>query len=337
MMQEKRRLGKSNIEVTPIGLGCWQFSQGQGMIGKVWGDVEQQTITSVVKTTIDGGISWFDTAEAYGKGRSEQTLSAALQALKVAPGSVTIATKWFPLMRTAGSISRTITTRLDCLSPYPIDLYQIHQPFSFSSIPAQMRAMARILREGKIRSVGVSNFSARQMEAAHAALQVEGVALVSNQVRISMLHRAIEDDGVLAAARRLGVSLIAWSPLAQGVLTGRFHEDPSAISRVSRMRKLMGGLGPEGLARTAPLIKELTAVAAAHDVSPAQVALAWLVGFYGQTVLAIPGATRPAQAAENASAMSLRLTSAELSALDQVSRQCVRLGRHAAQAGGRAA
>jgi aryl-alcohol dehydrogenase-like predicted oxidoreductase len=323
-MLEKRRLGSSDIEVTPVGLGCWQFSQGQGMMGSTWAVVDQESITDIVRTALAGGINWFDTAEAYGKGRSEQTLSAALTAQGVRPGAVVVATKWFPLFRTARSLDETIDRRLECLRPFPIDLYQIHNPASFSPIPVQMRAMARLLKAGKIRSVGVSNFNARRMEQAHAALKAEGIALVSNQVHINLLHRRIEDNGVLTSARRLGVTLIAWSPLAQGILTGRFHQDPGASRKVSRMRKLSSGLSAGVLARTAPLIEELTAVGKAHGVSAAQVALNWLVTFYGQTVIAIPGATKPAQAAASAEAMGFRLGDAELSRIDEVSRRCAR-------------
>ena len=326
---DKRRLGTSDIEVSPIGLGCWQFSLGHGFIGNAWGLVDQESVVSIVRTARAGGVNWFDTAEAYGNGMSEQALSAALQALGVKPGESLVATKWLPFFRTARSLRQTIDRRIECLSPYPIDLYQIHQPTSFSSIPVQMREMASLVREGKIRSVGVSNFSARQMEEAHAALKAVGVPLVSNQVRINLLYRRIEDNGILESARRLGITLIAWSPLAQGILSGRFHQDRNASRQVSRFRRLIGGHSDESIARTAPLIEELTAVGKAYGVSAAQVALNWLITFYGETVIAIPGATKPAQAEQSAAAMRFRLTSAELSRLDEVSRACARRGREA--------
>jgi aryl-alcohol dehydrogenase-like predicted oxidoreductase len=320
-MREKRRLGKTDIEITPIGLGCWQFSQGVGMTGNFWGAVGTESIFDAVDAALKGGINWFDTAEAYGRGRSEQNLSAALSKPGVKPGSVVVATKWFPFFRTARSIAATIDTRIRCLSPYPIDLYQIHQPASFSSIPAQMAEMAKLLRAGKIRSIGVSNFSARQMEQAHAALAKEGIMLASNQVRFSLLDRSIEKSGVMEAARRLGITIIAYSPLAQGMLTGRFHEDPSSISKVSTGRKLVGGVRRSRLAATAPLIEELRLIARAHGVTPGQVALAWAVSFHGATVVAIPGATKPAQAEQSAGSMDIRLSEKELSRLDELSRR----------------
>jgi len=319
---DKRRLGTSDIEVTPIGLGSWQFSQGVGTSGSFWPTIDQEAITAVTGAALKGGISWFDTAEVYGNGRSEQTLTAALAALGAAPGSVSIATKWWPFPRTARSIGRTIAERLSCLAPYPIDLLQVHQPWSLSPISAQMRAMAALVRAKRIRAVGVSNFSTRQMEEAHAALAAEGIPLASNQVRFNLLDRRIESNGVLAAARRLGVTLIAWSPLAQGMLTGRFHDDPGLAAKLTAPRRFMNGITPARLAATAPLMRKLKAVAAAHGVTPAQAALAWTIAAHDGAVVAIPGSSKPAQAEQAADAMRLRLSEREMADLDQASRAC---------------
>ncbi len=317
---ERRRLGRTDIEVTPIGLGCWQFSQGANLLARFWDTIGAETIRGVVDAALKGGVNWFDTAESYGGGRSEQALAEALTSLDVRPGSVMIATKWRPFLRTAQSITATIDTRATKLGRYPIDLYQIHHPLSFSHIPAQMREMAKLLHAGRIRSVGVSNFSARQMEAAHAALAAEGIILASNQVRFNLLDRRIERNGVLEAARRLGVTIIAWSPLAQGLLTGRFHEDLAAMRRASTMRRLMTNIGPRTIERTRPLIDALREIARAHGVTPAQVVLSWETRFHGDTVIAIPGASRVFQAEEAAASMRLRLTGAELARIDQLSR-----------------
>jgi aryl-alcohol dehydrogenase-like predicted oxidoreductase len=317
---QKRRLGKTDIEITAIGLGCWQFSQAANMMGRAWDNISQEAITSVVDAARRGGISWFDTAEAYGKGRSEQTLSAALSALSVQPGSVVIATKWFPFFRTSRSIAKTIETRLACLAPYPIDLYQIHQPVSFSPIPEQMKEMAKLLRAHKIRSIGVSNFSAQQMILAHDVLASEGIELASNQVRFNLLDRSIERNGVLSAAKNLGITIIAWSPLAQGILTGRFHEDPGAVRKVSRMRRLMNRMGAAGLERSRPLVDELRLVARSHGVSVAQAALNWTVSFHGETVVAIPGGSKPSHAEQSAGAMGFTLSAAESARIDEASR-----------------
>jgi aryl-alcohol dehydrogenase-like predicted oxidoreductase len=325
---EKRRLGKTDIEITPIGLGCMQFSQGSGFMGRmVWDAIGQEVITAVIAAALKAGVNWFDTAEGYGNGMSEKSLAAGLAALGVAPGSVGIATKWWPLLRTAGSIGATVDARIGALSPYPIDLHQVHQPISLSSIPAQMREMAKLVRARKVRAVGVSNFSARQMEQAHAALAAEGIPLASNQVRFNLLDRAIESNGILETARRLGITIIAYSPLAQGMLTGRFHDEPSLVKSLPRGRKLMGGFSSEGLARTAPLIEELRAVAKAHGASVPQGALSWTVNFHGKTVVAIPGATRPAQATASAAAIGMTLSEKELSGIDEASRDVARRRR----------
>jgi aryl-alcohol dehydrogenase-like predicted oxidoreductase len=316
----RRRLGRTEIEITPVGLGCWQFSQGSGPVARYWGRMGEAAIKEVVGAALAGGTNWFDTAEAYGNGTSEQMLSRALESLAVKPGAVVIATKWRPWMRTARSISATIDRRTEYLGRYPIDLHQIHQPASFSPIPVQMREMARLLKAGRIRSAGVSNFSAKQMRAAHHALAAEGIALASNQVRFSLLDRSIEANGVLEAAKELGITIIAYSPLAQGILTGRFHEDPQAMRKASGLRRMVGGLRPRTLERTRPLIDELRAIARAHGVSVTTAALAWEISFHGDTIVAIPGASRPAQAEQAAAAVDLRLADRELSRIEELSR-----------------
>jgi aryl-alcohol dehydrogenase-like predicted oxidoreductase len=318
---KKRRLGKSDIEITPIGLGTWQFSKGKGIAGGFWKSIDDEATTAVVKAALDGGIDWFDTAEIYGHGNSERGLAAALAALKVAPGSVRIATKWWPVLKGARNIPATIGERLACLSPYPIDLYQIHQRFSLSSIARQMDAMADLVGAGKIRAVGVSNFGAAAMEEAHARLAQRGIVLASNQVRISLLDRSIERNGLLEAARRLGVTLIAYSPLAQGILTGRFHDDPAAARSVASARRIASSINPSTLAKTAPLVAELKKVASAHGAMPSQVALNWLVSRWGDTVVAIPGASKPSQASQAALAMGFELAPAEIESIDSLSRE----------------
>jgi len=315
-----RRLGESDLRVSPIGLGCWQFSGGQGLAGSYWPALPEERELEIVRASLAGGVNWFDTAEAYGGGSSERALAWALRTLEQRPGDAVVATKWRPFFRTARSILRTIGERLDSLEGYPIDLHQIHAPMSLSSIPAQMRAMAVLLREGRIRSVGVSNFSASQLAVAHRSLQDEGFALVSNQVRFSLLDRSIESNGVLDTARELGISIIAYSPLAQGLLTGKFHANPELLESVTGVRKWLRALRPRRLEETAPLITELERMAAAYGVTAAEVALNWVVSVHGNAVVAIPGASTPAQARLNARAQGFRLTDAEIRRLSEISR-----------------
>src|SRR5512140_667244 len=147
---DPRPLGRTGLTVSPIGLGCWQFSQGIGATGRMWSVLDQKTMDSVVAAALRGGISWYDTAQAYGNGASERALARALEHAGVEPGSVTVATKWLPILKPASDIRGNIVTRSECLSPYSVDLYQVHIPWSISSVPAQMREMAALVRAGQV-------------------------------------------------------------------------------------------------------------------------------------------------------------------------------------------
>jgi aryl-alcohol dehydrogenase-like predicted oxidoreductase len=307
-------LGTSDLAVSPIGLGCWQFSQQKGLVGGYWGSVDQETVNEIVTASIDGGVNWFDTAEVYGNGASEESLAMALTSRSVPRERYLIADKWFPAFRFARSVTTTFPKRTRALGGLAIDLHQIHQPFSFSKIEVQIARMAELLQNGDIRAVGVSNFSAEQMRRAHARLTLEGLPLASNQMRYSLIDREIERDGVLDAAAELGISIIAYSPLAQGILTGKFHAEESIQSRRGP-RKWLKRFKREGLAATRPLVEELRAVAERHDATPAQVALAWATQYHGERIVAIPGASSPAQATANAGALAIELTREELDRL----------------------
>jgi len=317
---ERRRLGRTSIEITPIGLGCWQFSAGFGLVGGFWEALAQEQVDEIVRVALAGGVDWFDTAEAYGRGRSERALAHALAAAGRNDGDVVVATKWWPIPRTAKSIGTTIGDRLRCLDGFSIDLHQVHQPFSFSSAEAEMEAMADLVAARKIRAVGVSNFSAARMRRAHAALEKRGIPLASNQVRYSLVDRRVESNGVLAAAAELGVTIIAYSPLGQGILSGKFHDDPALVRRRPGPRRYMSLFRASGIARTRPLVDELRRIAAARAVTASQVALNWLLHAHGETVVAIPGASRPRHAEEAAGAMGFRLTDEEMARLEALSR-----------------
>jgi aryl-alcohol dehydrogenase-like predicted oxidoreductase len=319
---ELRPLGQSSLSVSPLGLGCWQFSRGTGLVGAYWSNLDEGTILDIVRVSLEGGMNWVDTAEIYGGGKSEEALAYVLDRLQ-SEGSdrftPLIATKWWPMFRTAKSITSTIDERIRCLGGRTIDLYQIHQPFSLSSIANEMKAMAGLVKAGKIRYVGVSNYSAKQMVEAHRLLQQYGLTLVSNQVKYNLLHRNIDRNGIIDAAKELGISIIAYSPLQQGILTGRFHNDPVQIQGISRIRRMQSGMDDKSMARSRSLIELLSTFGDKYDATPGQVALNWLIHYHGDTVVAIPGASKERHARENIGAMTFKLTRDELEQLNEAS------------------
>jgi aryl-alcohol dehydrogenase-like predicted oxidoreductase len=317
-MNHKRRLGRTDIEVSPIGLGTMQFAGGLGFLWFMYQRLSMETVTGIVKAALDGGINWFDTAEIYGQGSSERYLASALKDTNKSNTDVVIATKWFPLFRRASNIGKTIDTRLKCLGSYNIDLYQIHFPRSFSSTREIMNRMADLVEEGKIGSIGVSNYSAKKMRHAHDILAERGLPLASNQVHYSLLNRKIERNGILDTAKKLGITIIAYSPMESGLLSGKFHESSSAFSNTPFYRRISL---KSKLEKSRQLIETLREIAIAYGVTPAQAALNWLINFHSETVVAIPGASAAKQAQENAQAMSFTLSPAELTQIDQVSRK----------------
>jgi aryl-alcohol dehydrogenase-like predicted oxidoreductase len=294
-----------------------EMAGGGGLVGRMFPIIPQEEKNTIIKAALDAGINWFDTAEMYGAGVSEQSLATGLKAAGKSDEDVVIATKWQPILRTARNISHTIGDRLHFLGGYTIGNYMVHQPYSFSSPEAEMNAMADLVEAGKIRSVGVSNFNPARMRRAYAALEKRGIPLAVNQVRYSLLSREIETNGILDTAIELGVTIIAYTPVARGLLTGKYHKDPGLLERMSGWRK--ANL-KRNLERTRPLINSMEEIAANHGATIAQVALNWLINFKGEVVVAIPGATKVRQAEESAGAMKFRLSDDEMAQLDEESR-----------------
>ena len=313
-----RELGKSGILVSPIGLGCWQFSKQKNMAGKFWPNLEDDVIDRVVSLSLEGGINWFDTAEMYGSGASEKALAKALQNAGKKPGEVIIATKWWPMFRFASSITKTIDERIKALEPFPIDLYQVHQPWSFSGEKSEMTAMMELLDKKLIRSIGVSNFSAQKMKSAWETLDKKGVPLASNQVLYNLLNRKIESNGVMDMAKKLGISIIAYSPLAQGVVTGKFHDNPDLLKNIG-FRKYSSQFKTAGLEKSLPVVTLVKELAGKYSVTPSQVALNWMIQFHGETVLVIPGATKDTHVMENTGANQFSLSDEDMDRLDKAS------------------
>lgn len=261
-----------------------------------------------LEVSLASGVNLLDTAAMYGKGASERRVGELTDGR-----DVVIATK-FPaaFLSRAGSLPATLEGSLARLRRPVVDLYQVHFPTRWMSIATLMNLMADAVEAGKVRAVGVSNYSAAQLRTAHAALGQRGIPLASNQVQYSLLHRDPERNGVLDACRELGVTLIAYMPLASGALTGRY----SAAHRPVGWRKNTAMFRGSGLARVARVNAVQRELAERHDKTPSQVALRWLLQQPG--VLPIPGAKTGGQAAENAGALSFALSPSELEALGTV-------------------
>ncbi|MHA2141011.1 MAG: aldo/keto reductase [Candidatus Thorarchaeota archaeon] len=316
MSVEKRRLGKTDLEVSPIGLGAMQFSGGRGMTKYYLAAVPTDIMDEVVRVALEHGMNWIDTAEIYGGGTSEKAVAHALAASGTSPGEVIITTKWMPVMRSAKSISKSAEKSTNRLEPYPIDLYLVHQNYSRSSVRAQMDAMADLVEAGIIRAVGVSNFSKEKMISSHEALAERGIPLATNQVQFSLLHRNIEHNGVLEAAKDLGISITAYTPLGMGILSGKLHSNPELFNSMPRFRRLrLRGK----LKMSKPLVEALEAIAIENEATAAQVALSWTTNYHGDAVVAIPGVSKTYQAEQNAGAMHVLLTSEQMSAISALS------------------
>jgi aryl-alcohol dehydrogenase-like predicted oxidoreductase len=286
----------------PTGLA--RLSPAKLAYGGAHGREEEQR---AFEASVVAGVTLFDTAAMYSGGASERRLG------ELAHGkAVVIATKFppSPWSRTE-SLPNELDASLARLGRSAVDLYQHHFPSARVSIPHLMTLMADAVEAGKVKAVGVSNYSAAQMRVAHAALAERGIALASNQVEYSLMHRHVEVNGVLDACRELGVTLIAYQPLASGALTGKYGTG----ARPTGLRRFMGYFRRSGLEAVTPVMALLREIGGRYAKSPAQVALRWLIEQDG--VLPIPGAKNGKQASENAGALSFCLTAAEIEALDQ--------------------
>jgi len=165
----------------------------------------------------------------------------------------------------------------------------------------------------------VSNFSAKKMRNAWETLQKENIHLVSNQVRYSLLDRKIESNGILETAKELGITIIAYSPLAQGLVTGKFHDNPELLKNIG-YRKYMPSFRPSGLEKSRPVVDLVKNLALKYTVTPSQIALNWLIHYHGETVVAIPGATKESHALENTGALKFRLSQEDMVLLHEISK-----------------
>ena len=312
-------LGKTDLRVTPLGLGIWQW--GDTMMwgyGKGYGDTD---LKPVYEATLAAGINFIDTAEMYGRGRSERVVGQFMAETQTRDQLV-LATKFAPLpwRLTSSRLLHALRDSLNRLGLSQVDLYQIHFPYTPVSVETWMSAMADAVEAGLTRAVGVSNFSPSQTIRAHAALARRGIPLASNQVEYSLLERKPETSGLVKVCRDLGVTIIAYSPIAKGMLTGKYTPDNVPPGMRSRQ------YNREYLSRIQPLIEVLREIGQVHGdakgaKTPSQVSLNWLIC---KGAVPIPGAKNLRQAQENFGALGWRLPDEEIARLDEVSEKVMR-------------
>jgi aryl-alcohol dehydrogenase-like predicted oxidoreductase len=301
-------LFSSEVVRGSVGVGTWAW--GDRLLWGYGRGYSQPEVRGAFQASVEAGLRLFDTAEIYGLGRSERFLG------QFAGGEdrpIIIATKFFPypwrwrkenlLEALRGSLRRLEMDR--------VDLYQMHFPFPPVPIETWMEGLADAVDAGLTGSVGVSNYGVREMRRAHAALARRGVPLASNQVAYHLLDRGPERSGLLDACNELGVTLIAHTPLARGLLTGKY----TPLHRPPGLRRLR--FSKTYLYTIQPLLRLLREIGDAHDGrSPAQVAVNWLIC---KGTLPIPGAKSAQQARENAGAAGWRLAPEAVDALDAAS------------------
>jgi aryl-alcohol dehydrogenase-like predicted oxidoreductase len=287
-------------QISKIGLGTWQFgSREWGYGDRYASDVAR----AVVRRALELGITLFDTAEIYGFGRSERILGEALGEDRE---SVFLATKIFPLLPVAPVVEQRAVASANRLGARRLDLYQVHQPNPLVRDGTIMRGMRALQRVGLVGEVGVSNYSLQRWRAAEDAL---GSPVLSNQVPYSLVARAPERE-LLPYASAHSRIVLAYSPLAQGLLSGRYHPGNRPANRVRAANPLFL---PENLQRAGDLLAALGEVAAAHSATPAQIALAWVIRH--PAVAAIPGASSVEQLESNAAAAQIDLSDDQYQAL----------------------
>lgn len=296
----------TSTRISKIGLGTWQFGSWE------WGYGEKYALkksSDIVRRALELGVTLFDTAEIYGFGRSERILG---RALGEARRSAFLATKFLPVVPLSRVVQHRAAASANRLGVKRIDLYQVHQPSPLARDAVIMRGMRALQRDALVGEVGVSNYSLHRWLAAENAL---GRRVLSNQVRYSLAFPAPGRD-LLPYAESTGRVVIAYSPLAKGLLSGNYHRFRRPSNRVRRISPLFL---PENLDRAENLIAALRRVADAHTATPAQIALAWVIR--SPAVAAIPGASSIEQLERNVAAAEIQLTDDEFRELEAASAQ----------------
>ncbi|MGH7549303.1 MAG: aldo/keto reductase [Gemmatimonadota bacterium] len=303
-----RRIG--SLSVSEVGLGCNNFGRR----------LNPTETAGVVKAALDQGINFFDTADIYGQGQSEEFLSRALGSDR---DGVVIATKFGSEMEGQGKgaspayIHHAVEESLRRLRTDRIDLYQLHEPDPTVPIEDTLSALDELVQAGKVREIGASNFSVAQLRDAEAAVQGDAARFVSVQNEYSLLHREPE-EGVLDECERQGLAFLPYFPLKSGLLTGKYRqgEPPPAGARISESGGMANLLSEQNLA----IVEELIRFAKARGRTILELAFSWLLA--RPTVASvIAGATSPTQVEANAAAVGWRLTEEELAEVDAITIQ----------------
>ena len=313
-------LGRTDIHISPMGIGAWAWGD-QHFWGYGYGYTDED-IQAAVQVTLSAGINFFDTAEIYGRGKSERLAGKFLNSYGESqnPGKnrttpLVIATKFFPYpwRLTKKRLVNALRGSLERLGIDQVSLYQVHWPYPPVPVEKWADGLADAFEQGLTQAVGVSNYNKVQMRRTVEVLNQRSLSLASNQVEYHLLNRRVEKNGLLALCQEMGITLIAYSPLAQGILTGKYSaENPPPRARRQVWTR-------EKLERVKPLLSTMRSIGASHGgKTPAQVALNWVICKGG---VPIPGAKNAQQAEENAGGLGWQLSAEELLELDQMSDQ----------------
>ena len=296
------QLGRTGVDVSQIILGAWQFGK------QVWGEIKDDESVRTMHAALDAGINMIDTAVGYGQGYSEQIVAEAVRDRR---DQVLLASK---VMGSAEAIKKGADEALERMKLDCIDLYQLHYPHPKFPVAEQVGAMAELQQAGKIRWIGVSNFSLEQMREAVATSRVETL-----QPPYNVFWRQYEEDGTIPFCAENDISVIPYSPLAQGLLAGRFRSaaDVPDDSDIRSKNKL---LAPEILDKCIPVVSRLEEIAKTHEKTLVQAAIAWTIQAPGITA-PICGARRPSQLEENLDGVGWSLTDEEWTEISDAGKQ----------------
>lgn len=301
---------RTKISLPPLGVGTWAWGDTStwGM-GGYDADLSEQTIEEAWDASLEAGVLLFDTAEVYGNGESERIIGKLLKRQPDKAADIVIATKWFPApwkLNVKGALLGSLRASLDRLGVPAVDLYQIHGPISLRGHAALADALAAAAAEGLVKHIGVSNYSAKEVRSIDGELRSRGLRLATNQIEFSLLRRAPETGGLLATCDELGVVPLAYSPIGQGRLTGKY----SAANPPPGNRNFSN----YPMEQVDEVVAVLRTVGEKQGgKSPAQVALNWLMA---KGAVPIPGAKNGQQARDNAGALGWKIDADDLAALD---------------------